>query len=102
VRQRHLRCYARGWADRWEAMCIDLDIAVEGASFADVQRKLSEAVHSYVAVAMQEDPANARRLLSRRAPCWVRWRIMFPTMLRLVHQSRGKDQRAGFELACPA
>ena len=33
---RMVRCYAKGHTGDWEAICLDLDIAVQGESFEDV------------------------------------------------------------------
>ena len=99
-----LRCYLRGRPDRWEAICVDLDIAVEAASRTDVARALEEAVASYIDAALAEDdPKTIRRLLHRRAPYWVRWPIMWSAARHAVMRSRSdKELRASFELACPA
>ena len=47
-RERVLSCYALGRQNSWEAICLDLDIAVQGDSFGDVSRKLREAISAYV------------------------------------------------------
>ncbi len=41
---KQLFCVARRQRDRWEAICLDLDIAVEGRSFDEVRNLLQEAV----------------------------------------------------------
>lgn len=103
---RLLWCFARGSAATgWEAICVDLDIAVEGQTFEDAKRSLELAVCTYVADAGSEAPDDRARLLNRRAPfhvrlnCWVSlaWHV-------LASRKRGEagDLRAGFDLACPA
>ena len=47
-RHRSLRCYAEGRDGDWEAICLDLDIAVQGSSFEEVFRSLQEAISLYL------------------------------------------------------
>ena len=37
---RNLLCFARGHEGSWEGLCVDYDIAVQGASFGQVQADL--------------------------------------------------------------
>lgn len=101
---KYVWCVAKGnEAEGWEALCVDLDIAVSGQSFDEVRNNLNAAIESYVEDAMKEDPAICRELLSRRAPLYVRlgWNLQF-----LLHSMFGKrqdhDLRAGFDVPCPA
>lgn len=68
---RTLHCYASGRDGDWEAICLDLDIAVQGESFEIVQRSLQEAVALYLE-AVADLPADQRRhLLHRPAPLLI-------------------------------
>ena len=69
---RNLLCFARGHEGSWEALCVDYDIAVQGASFGQVQADLAAAIADYVEAAMGEDKATSAKLLARRAPLRVR------------------------------
>lgn len=99
---RRLLCYVQSDGGMWEAICVDLDIAVQAGSFGEVVETLSEAVSTYVADAMNEDEQTARRLLARRAP----WHIRAGYILRAIAHlfSRRDDNRieASFDLPCPA
>lgn len=100
-----LRCFARGHDGRFEAICIDLDISIVAGSLDEAQRCLSEAVEMYVEAALQEEPAVARKLLSRRAPWSVRmsWILSFAIhMMVRKPSSRERTMHAGFEMPCPA
>lgn len=77
---RRLQCFAHGRPGDWEAICTDLDLAVQGTSFEDVQRMLNEAVCSYVEDAMQESEETRRQLLKRRSP----WHVRIGLTLRRV------------------
>ncbi|MDP3368662.1 MAG: hypothetical protein Q8M32_02300 [Brevundimonas sp.] len=100
-----LRCFARGHDDRYEAICIDLDISVEASSLDGARRCLEEAIRTYVHAAAQEDEATARRLLSRRSPMHVRagWILSFAFHMLLASPSRHeRTMHAGYDLPCPA
>ena len=102
---RHLRCYAYGRGDAWEAICVDLDLAVTGHSLADVKARLSQAIESYVRDAIAESPEVARRLLYRSAPWYVRARhalgAKFYQLKRRAHVDNDV-KTSGFDLPCHA
>jgi hypothetical protein len=58
---------ARGKQGDWEAICVDLDVAVQGGSFSQVQDALKAAVIDYVAAAKAEQDDSQRQLLLARA-----------------------------------
>ncbi|HXY58802.1 MAG TPA: hypothetical protein VEH76_09485 [Methylocystis sp.] len=98
----NLVCFARGRDSDWEAICVDLDIAVQGQSFNEVRQALEEAVASYIEAAHAEDAESCARLLNRRAPLWVvllwTWRV-----LKSAWRTRaGGETSASFPVACPA
>ena len=67
--QRILHCFAKGdETNGWEAICVDLDIAVEASTFDEAKACLNRAIGTYIEDAMAEGPEEAARLLSRRAP----------------------------------
>jgi hypothetical protein len=96
-------CVARGRGDRWEALCLDFDIAVQGRSFDEVRSMLSDAVTSYIADAEGEAEPARSKLLQRTVPLHVRllwaWRF-FRTALSGT--SRDGDSAVGFPVECPA
>ena len=104
VRDGSLQCFARGRGERWEAICTDFDIAVEGRSLDDAKDRLEAAIRTYVADASAEAPETAARLLNRRAPWWVRLRLAASYALYAFRTRRpdGRDLKAGFDLPCPA
>ncbi len=68
-----IRCFAQRRGKRWEAICLDFDLSVQGDSFEAVYRSLDAAVEEYLKyVAALEDPAEREAFLSRRAPWPVR------------------------------
>jgi hypothetical protein len=65
---RTLHCYASGRDGDWEAICLDLDIAVQGSSFDDVRRSLHEAVSLYLESVATLPEDQQGHLLHRTAP----------------------------------
>ena len=101
---RKLLCYAFGRDDRWEAICVDFDLAIQGTSFRGVQDGLNALIKTYITDARKETEADARRLLDRRAPLLVRARLALQLLWNLT-VTRGKsdgDHYAGYDISCPA
>lgn len=73
---RTLHCYASGRDGEWEAICLDLDIAVQGESFDIVQRSLQEAVALYLEAVADLPAEQQRHLLHRPAPFSVRLKFL--------------------------
>jgi hypothetical protein len=102
---RVLRGYAHGRAGAWEAICLDLDIAVQGRSFEDVRTRLDEAVASYIEDAEKEAPADAARLLKRRSPLTAQLRmlaIMAGAFVFGLTAGTRREEQATFGIPCHA
>ncbi len=50
--RRIVRCVAEGRGDEWEAICLDLDIAMQGQSFEDVFASLNKAIALHIETAL--------------------------------------------------
>ena len=70
-----LRCYAYDNGGRWEAICVDLDVATFGASLSEVKASLATCVEMYLEGVAETPPQEQRRLLARRAPWHVRVKL---------------------------
>ena len=97
-----IMCFARGHQGSWEALCVDFDIAVQGASFEEVRSDLEAAIRQYVSFANEQDAPARAKLLGRRAPwhvnlAWIA-RVAWHGLLR----SGSRDTPAAFPVACPA
>src|SRR5262249_7788297 len=68
----NLQCVATGHGDKWEAICLDLDLAVQGHSFEEVRQSLGVAIEMYVERAMEAPEPTRSQLLNRKAPFFVR------------------------------
>lgn len=97
-------CVAHGHGSQWEALCLDLDIAVHGPSLPYVKKALEEAVSSYIKDALKEGEQARNQLLHRRAPLSVRLPWAMRLFFRSVFSNKkpGNDQVAGFPISCPA
>ncbi len=66
------RCYAYGSDENWEAVCVDLDIAVFGASASEVEEALDRCIQMYLERVADLPAAERRRFLTRKSPWYVR------------------------------
>lgn len=99
---KRLQCYAHGHEGAWEAICVDLDIAVQGSSLDEVRALLDVAIQSYCEDAIAEDRETAVRLLNRRAPFSVRFRLALDYLAHTLRKNGDDELKAGFDVACPA
>src|SRR3989338_3399221 len=63
-----LRCYARPEGGHYIGHCLELDLAVQGDSLAQVRQKMEECLTSYL---QSLDPENVQDLFPRSAPLQV-------------------------------
>ncbi|MBI1981623.1 MAG: hypothetical protein HYS63_08765 [Methylocystis sp.] len=99
---RDILCFARGREGEWEAFCADFDIAVQGRSFNEVREAMESAVSEYVAAAREEDPATAKRLLSRQAPLSVTLLWTARVLMSAWRRGANGDTSASFPVPCAA
>lgn len=92
-----LRCYAEGSDRGWEAICLDLDIAVQGSSFEEVYKSLDEAVTQYVEYVSELPEPDRERLLARKAPLADRLRFLWHVARTTMSgDGSGRKQRHEF------
>ena len=97
--ERELIGFARGKPGDWEAICIDLDIAVQGRSFAEVQRLLNEAVADYLAtVAEIQDEDQRVMLLTRATPLRTTLLWTFRVLWSIWHNRKRHDDSGSASL----
>ena len=72
MNRRKFRCYIRGRDSDWEAICTDLDIAVQGNSLENAKSLLEDAVNGFLTELEDWPLDDQRRLLNRRSPFWLR------------------------------
>lgn len=99
--RRALRCYAERDGDTWEAVCLDLDIAVHGRSFLDVYQALTDAIRLYVDSMSDLPEQDRRRLLNRPAPLGLRLKFAW-LAIRSVLRSRTDEPSGAAEFMVSA
>lgn len=99
---RTLTCYAYGHGKMWEAICVDLDLAVDGVSLDDVKRKLTGVMHTYIEDASKEDEKTRVSLLNRKAPLWLRCKLRLMHAWYATKQKKSNDGYEAFGMQCAA
>ncbi len=100
---RYLYCVAREHGGEWEALCLDLDIAVQGRSLDEVQASLNRAIATYHEDARKEAEPARSALLSRTSPLSARLAWLWPFMVRVLFaRNQSGDSSIGFQVACRA
>lgn len=99
---RTLHCYAEGRNGDWEAICLDLDIAVQGRSFAEVFTSLQEAIALYLEAVADLRPEEQRSLLHRSAPLSVRLKFLAHSVRGLFGDQDDHKQRHQFTMPLAA
>ena len=82
------RCYAHGRGRGWQAICVDLDIAVDGASRQEVRASLATSIELYLETVADLPAEEQQRLLTRRSPWHVRAKL---AALAWLHRTRRDD-----------
>ena len=72
---RRLRCYAYGRGNTWQAICVDLDIAVLATSLEEVKEALRVSVDLYLSAVADTPAEDQHRLLNRSCPWYVRVKL---------------------------
>ena len=81
---RGFQCYAYARGGRWQAICTDLDIAVDGASRRAVEDSLATALDMYLEWVSELPREEQARFLARRAPWYVRLEMAALTRIGLL------------------
>jgi predicted RNase H-like HicB family nuclease len=102
VAAKTLHCYAEGRDGDWEAICLDLDIAVQGHSFEEVFGSLRDAIRLYLESVSELSPDERRPLLHRPAPLLVRLKFLAQALRGLFGDRDGDRQRHQFTVPIAA
>lgn len=97
-------CVAEGSDQKgWEAICLNLDIAVEGHTLADAKARLNTAVESYIDEALKLPEDDRSRLLNRQVPFALKLEYAFRLFWHSIRsKSRDGGLHASFEIPCHA
>ncbi len=89
--QRVLRCCAEGRGGDWEAICLDLDVAVQGSSFEEVFESLNKAIGLYLKTVAELPEAERANLVERPAPLRLRLKFAFDVLRTIFRDDSGND-----------
>jgi hypothetical protein len=85
----------------WEAICLDLDIAVQGRSFEEVSRLLQEAIELYLETVKNLPEAERAAFLSRPVPFWTRLGFAIEAFWSALRARTDGDLKHQFTMALP-
>ena len=97
-----LKCYAYGSGASWEAICVDVNVAVCGNSEREVRASLRTAVDLYLETVATLPAAEQSGFLSRRAPWHTRAKLATLTWLSTLRRDRGRSKAFIFQSQMPA
>ena len=84
-----LKCYAYASGPSWEAICVDLNVAVCGDTRRKVRASLRTAVDLYLKTVATLPAAEQNRFLSRRTPWHTRAKLAILASFRAPLGDRG-------------
>lgn len=96
-----LRCIAEQDEAGWTGLCVDLDLAVQGASFEEVADDLRTAIEEYLAHVRTLPEPDRTRLLNRKAPWSLRAKYVLYQIQGAWHR-RLPPHHASFGIPFPA
>lgn len=99
---RVLYCYASGREGAWEALCLDLDIAVQGSSFEEASALLQEAIALYLQTVSELPEAERAAFLSRPVPFWTRLGFAIEAFWSTLRGKANGELKHQFTMALPA
>jgi len=99
--QKMLYCYASGREGAWEAICLDLDIAVQGRSFEEVAALLEEAIVLYLETVNDLPEAERAAFMSRAVPFWTRLGFAIEAFWSALRAKADGDLKHQFTMALP-
>ena len=99
---RTLHCYASGRDGQWEAICLDLNIAVQGDSFDEVMQSLKDGVSLYLETVFSLPAQDRAHLLHRPSPLSVRMKFLGYALRHLLNWEGGDRYHHQFTMPAVA
>lgn len=93
----NLKCYVHGGAASWQAICVDLNVAVCGSSQREVRASLCKAVDMYLQTVATLPTVERDGFLSRRTPWHTRTRLAILTWFSALGRGRNRFQTFIFQ-----
>lgn len=76
-----VRCYAYGAGNDWQAICVDLDIAVDGDSLREARNSLVSCIELYLERIAELPEEEQKQYLARKSPWLVRSKLAYKAWL---------------------
>ena len=99
---RTLHCYAVGRGEDWEAICLDLDISVQGRSFKEVFDSLEQAVMLDLETVAELPERERAHLLNRPVPLRVRLQFAWHALRLALSKVGGAEHRHQYTMPLAA
>ena len=99
---RKLHCLALGSDGAWEAICLDLDIAVQGRSFEDESDALTPEITLYSEHVATIPAAEQSQFLDRRVPLLMRLRFAVKAFALALAQDSSQGYQHHYTMPCSA
>ena len=99
---RKLHCIALGRDGLWEAICLDLDLAVHGRTFEEAAASLNEAIAMHLEHVMSLPADERERLLHRPVPLLTRLRFAAQAFLLALTRDGSEGYQHHYTIPCPA
>ena len=96
-----LKCYVHGGAASWQAICVDLNVAVCGNSQREVRASLFKAVDLYLQTVATLPTVERGGFLSRRTPWHTRTRLAILTWFSALGRGPNRSQAFIFHSGMP-
>jgi hypothetical protein len=97
-----LHCLALGHDGAWEAICLDLDIAVQGRSFEEAAESLREAILMHLEYVTALPPEERDRLRHRPVPLLTRLRFAARAFLLALAKDTTSAYQHQYTMPYPA
>jgi len=93
-----LRVFFEKTGSVWQAICLDLDLAVQGNTCRETQDLMKDMISSYLETISTYSKEERKRMLNRKAPLWVRLAWAYKFFVYSVFSNRG----AGDKMVIPS
>jgi predicted RNase H-like HicB family nuclease len=97
-----LHCYAAGRPGSWEAICLDLDLAVQGESYEEVADSLAKAIRLHLEAVLRLPEEERAQLLHRPVPFSTRLRFALEAFVTGLRRQTSGELSHQYTIAAPA
>ena len=86
-----LRYYAWGRGADWQAICTDLDLAVQGTSLPEIQEEIGNAIDTYLEYLSELPKEERDRLFKQKSPLSLRMSLRLKCWISGLFSLRKND-----------